>query len=279
MTISRLHDEKNQTNYHHDAATHHKLGLDSTLYLAYRDIPMLLQKHLFNKMNKMSLRVLDYGCGAGLSTELITKMITNAGYQPDIFGVDINEKNIKFASDRLPSATFIKINPGDRLNNLGEFDLIICNFVLVENKEVLMSEILKTIQSLLNESGISIITNCTSKSYKKTNKWYTFNNDFEENTPTVALGNKTTFVEDQPIKVQIFASYGSNIHFTFFDFYHSGAAYRRAYLAAGLDLIETHKPHGNETDGIPWRDEINQSPYKIHVLSKQNQPRIEKIII
>jgi 2-polyprenyl-3-methyl-5-hydroxy-6-metoxy-1,4-benzoquinol methylase len=275
MTHSRLHDEKNQDNYHHNAATHNKLGLNSTLYLAYRDVPTLLHKYLFGKVKKTSFKVLDFGCGAGLSTELIANIIADAGYQAEIVGVDISGQNIKFASDRLPTGKFIEINPGQNLAHLGEFDLIICNFVLVETKEKLMTDILKSVQSLMKDSGITIVTNCASKSYKNTNKWYTFNNDFEENIPTVERGDKMAFKEDQPIKVQIFASYGSDIHFTFFDFYHSGEAYRKAYQAAGLGLLETHKPVGIDSDGIEWRDEKHRSPYKIHVLSKQTQPEIE----
>lgn len=268
------HSERNQKNYDNDAITHDKLGLNSTLYLAYRDIPGLLKKHLFDKVQKERFRVLDFGCGAGLSTELITKMINKAGFQADIYGVDISEQNIKFARQRLEQATFAQVEPGESLKHLGEFDLIICSFVLVENQQNKMNAILKDIQSLLTDSGISIITNCASKAYKASNKWYTFNNKFEENSPS-GLSNKLKFKEDQPIKVQVFASYGSDISFTFYDFFHSGSAYRNAYQAVGLDLLETHKPVGKESDGIDWESEKKHSPYKIHILSKQKQPTIE----
>lgn len=269
------HGEKNQKNYDNDAFTHNKLGLNSTLYLAYRDIPELLKKYLFDKAQKKRYRVLDFGCGTGLSTERITKMINNAGYQTDIFGIDISEENIQFARQRLAKATFLKVNLGDSLKYLGEFDLIICNFVLVENQQNKMNAILKDIQSLLTDSGISIITNCTSKAYKTSNKWYTFNNKFEENYPSELSNNKLKFKEDQPIKVQVFSSYGSDISFTFYDFFHSGSAYRNAYKAVGLDLLETHKPIGKESDGIEWESEKKHSPYKIHILSKHKKTAIE----
>lgn len=269
------HSEKNQWNYDNDAETHNQLGLNSTLYLAYRDIPTLLHNHLFEKVKSEKIRVLDFGCGAGLSTELITTIINDAGYQTEIYGIDISEENIKFARQRLDNATFLKITPGESLKQLGEFDLIICNFVLVENQQDKMNAILEDIQSLLSETGIAIITNCSSKAYKTSNKWYTFNNQFAENYPSQLNEQQLKFKEDQAIKVQVFASHGSDISFTFYDFFHSGAVYRNAYQAAGLELIETHKPIGKESDGIAWEAEKESSPYKIHVLSKDKQPTLE----
>lgn len=114
------HNEKNQKNYEKDAATHNKLGLNSTLYLAYRDLPILLRRHL---PKQTSYRILDFGCGAGLSTELITKIIADVGHKAEICGIDISEQNIKFARQRLPQTEFVKINPGESLSHLGKFDI------------------------------------------------------------------------------------------------------------------------------------------------------------
>lgn len=50
--------------------------------------------------------------------------------------------------------------------------------------------------------------------------------------------------EDQPIKVQVFANSTREKSFTFFDYFHSGEGYRNAYKAAGIHLLETHKPVG-----------------------------------
>lgn len=77
----------------------------------------------------------------------------------------------------------------------------------------------------------------------------------------------------------MFASYGSDISFTFYDFFHSGASYRKAYQEAGLALLETHKPIGRESDRIAWEDEKESSPYKIHIVSKvaQQKPNLYAI--
>lgn len=271
-----FHEEKNQENYNQNAEHHSKLGLDSTLYLAYRDIPELLEKHLFSKQNTNQFRILDFGCGAGLSTEKIADMTNRMGYTTEIVGIDINNDNINLAKQRLPCATFCRIKENDTLSDLGKFDLVICNFVLVEMKSDRMTDVLKKIQSLLDETGVAIVTNCASKAYRHGKEWYTFNSNFDENIPrgnTLSKSNLRKFAEDQPIKVQVFASHGSNISFTFFDFFHSGSAYRKAYENAGLSLLETHKPVGKQSDGINWKMETLHSPYKIHVLAKSSQPQ------
>jgi len=267
------HDEFNQVNYTKAADIHNKIDLNSTLYLAYRDIPDLLEKHLFSQSKKESYKLLDFGCGVGLSTEIISKIVTNAGYKIDIVGIDISDENLKFARLRLPQAKFLKVDPNQPLQNLGNFDLIICNFVLVENKYKEMVKILKIIQPLLMYSGVLIITNCTSKVYQRSNRWYSLNNDFYENEPIeTEIKKSLKFKNDQPVKLQFFTKNGS---FTFFDFFHSEKAYRDAYEISGLELSELHKPLGLKNDGIPWKSEMKYSPYKIHILTKKQKPEEE----
>lgn len=265
--FTKSHAQLNQENYKNFPALHDKLNLNSTLLLAYRDVPYLLHKHLFARNKKTLYKFLDFGCGVGLSTEIVSKIISDSGYQVDILGVDINTENLKISKERVPHAKFLEIKPEQSLGKFGEFDLILCNFVLVENEYKKMVQILKYIQPLLSDKGVLIITNCTSKVYQRSNKWYSFNNDFLENEPAGFNQGKgkVKYRDDQPVKLTFSTPEGS---FTFFDFFHSGKAYRKAYEAAGFNLSETHKPIGYETDGMPWKSEVNYSPYKIHVLYK-----------
>ncbi|HDS3856721.1 TPA: methyltransferase domain-containing protein [Legionella pneumophila] len=264
------HSKKNQENYNHLAVKHNELALDSTLYLAYRDIPSLLDKYLFsNSGTKTIYKMLDYGCGAGLSTSLVENMFLHAGYKVETCGIDINQENIQFAKNRLPHVQFSQIAPNQSLNHLGKFDLIVCNFVLVELKEHEMDLVLKNIELLLSSSGIALITNCSSKVYKTNNNWYTLNNKFQENTAIGTENPDKKFIEDQPIKLEVFSENQSNISFTFFDFFHSGSTYKQKYIANGLDLKTTHKPLGLTSDNKKWKSEMEYSPYKIHVLSKK----------
>lgn len=262
------HAEMNQINYSKNAITHSELGLNSTLFLAYRDLPILIQEHLLPKIEKTKVRVLDVGCGAGLSTELIAKMLTMEKLEVELYGLDVSKDNLELAKKRLPSAKFIHMRDHFDEDVLKNFDLVICNFVLVENTQTNMLAILKNIHSYLSTTGIAIITNCAAAAYKKDNKWYTFNNNFPENTPQANINGKDKFAEDQLIKAKVFASYKSTLSFTFFDFFHSGHAYKKAYEDTGLELLQTHKPIGKESDNITWVDEAVKSPYKIHILAK-----------
>lgn len=44
------HENRNQTNYHGKAKDHDTLSLASTLYLAYRDINLSQDRHLYHKL-------------------------------------------------------------------------------------------------------------------------------------------------------------------------------------------------------------------------------------
>lgn len=265
LTITN-HATKNQKNYNENAIEHGKIGLNSTLYLAYRDIPDLLEKYLFSMTPKEQYQLLDFGCGAGLSTEIIQKIIENCGHKVNVHGIDLNENNLTLARKRLPQGIFEKVEKGqlpEQFNN--KFDIVICNFVLVENQYEEMVNLLKRIQPTLCETGILIVTNPTAKAYNTSNKWYTFNNNFDENTP---LGSNGKLADGQPIKVEVL-SLEEKTSFTFFDFFHSGHAYRSAYEKTGFCLAGTHKPLGKNEDNIQWQSEYEKPPYKIHVLYKQ----------
>lgn len=264
------HKDQNQENYTNKASDHDTLSLNSTLYLAYRDVNELLNRHLYKNIKNNNLRVLDFGCGVGLSTQIISQQIQkNSEYTLSITGVDINPENLKLAKQKLPDGKFILITPEKTLNALGQFDLIICNFVLVEMqfKEMLLT--LTQLRSRLSEQGIILITNPTARAYRFENQWYTFNNQFEENKPKIKLEshNKLKFQEDQEIKVQVFSSKESDQNFIFHDYFHSGSAYRKAYASASLQLLETYKPIGKPEDNIKWEAEQTTPPYKMHILN------------
>lgn len=260
------HSKKNQINYANQSASHAKFGLRSTLYLAYRDSKELLTKHLFQRSLKTTYRLLDYGCGAGLSTSIYAQIIRDEGYGVEIIGADINDDNLHNARIKMPDETFVKVDHEQSIEYLGKFDLIICNFVLVEHPYASMLEIIKQLRPLLEESGVLITTNTTRQAYKSSNRWYSLNNNFVENMPHEPKGSKLIISDDQTVSLAINDPEKKEQLFQFFDFFHSGRAYRRAYAESGLELIQTHKPVGTVKDYIPWLSEMEASPYKIHVL-------------
>ena len=178
--MKELYEKRNQQNYSVAASSHAQFGLKATLYLAYRDCRAILKKHLFERAPKPTYRLLDYGCGAGLSTSIYTQIIKEAGHNVEIVGADVSDENLAYAKTKVPEGTFVKIDPNQSLTNLGKFDLIICNFVLVELPSDQMKDTIKKLKPLLNDNGVFIATNATRQAYKASNAWYTLNNSFEE---------------------------------------------------------------------------------------------------
>src|SRR5258705_6743882 len=72
-------------DYGKHASKYAELGIDDTNYLAFRDIPQLIQKHA------KGLAALDYGCGAGRST----RFLKNLGLH--VVGVDISQDMLEQA--------------------------------------------------------------------------------------------------------------------------------------------------------------------------------------
>lgn len=266
-----VHEENNQKNYSNNAKEHDALQLNIE-HLAYRDLELLIKKYLpLEKQTLQPVRVLDFGCGSGFSTEIIAKIMEkNAINSVEIHGLDINIENIKLASGKLPQAFFHSVKPHEKINHIGTFDLIICCFVLVENKQDGIQQILEKIHSILGENGVAIFLNCTSAAYKIANHWSTHENNFIEN---VIPAGEQKIKEDQPIKIQVNSSENTK-HYTFSDFFHSGFAYKNIYKNASFELMETHKPIANPDDKKYLKQELKQSPYRIDILKKSDTTKI-----
>lgn len=271
-------EEKNQKAYNDDALTHSKLGLDSTMFLAYRDLQFILKEHLIYGNPKSVYKVLDFGCGAGTSTMIVFNTLKNLNVDCEIYGIDVNENNLLLAQKLLPQGKFISVKKGEFPKELNDFDLIICNFVLLENSYADMLPILQSIEHLLNPSGIATITNCTSKCYDRNNKWYTFDANYDENTPTSydPIKHKYKLEDGHRVKVTV-SDKSTGASFSFSDFFHPGKIYKAAYKQTGLKLLATRKPVGYTTDKLAWKTEMQKSPYRIDIVRKQNTTKDEAL--
>ena len=76
------------------------LEIRDTVYLAYRDLPYLLNKHTNGK------KALDFGCGAGRSTRFLKEL----GYKVE--GVDTSIEMILQARKIEPSISYKHLNNG-----------------------------------------------------------------------------------------------------------------------------------------------------------------------
>lgn len=98
-------------------------------------------------------RVLDAGCGPGITTSILHDMVQPSG---NVVGVDYSEKRIEYATRHYSNKAGIEFHLHDLrepLNALGEFDLIWIRFVL-EYHRVGSLDIIKNLTKCLKPDGI-----------------------------------------------------------------------------------------------------------------------------
>jgi SAM-dependent methyltransferase len=209
--------------------------------LAYRDLPRIISKHVTGE------KALDFGCGTGRSTRFLKKL----GF--DTVGVDIAVDMIRKAREFDPEGIYHLIKDGGLGDFKGDnFDLALSVFTfdnIAENKVNLFRQL----RDLLNDDGRIISVVSSPEIYK--NEWASFTTrDFPENL-TAKSGDKVriimTDVEDQrPVE----------------DIIWYDDAYREVYKQAGLELVETYKPLGNDDDPVVWVNETRIAPWIIYVI-------------
>ncbi len=227
------------------AESYARLEFPGTYYLAYRDIPSIIKKHIAGK------KALDFGCGTGRST----RFLKNLGFEA--VGADISPYMIEKAREFDVSGKYV-LTKGSEIDIPGneKFDLITSVFTFdnipgVENRV----NLLKKLGSLLNSSGVILLVDSTPEIYF--NEWLSFSTgDFPENKD-VQSGGKVkiimTDVEDRrPVEDTIW-----------FD-----NDYRELFESAGMKLIETFKPLGKAGEPYEWVNETRISPWIIYVLKK-----------
>ncbi len=152
------------------AESYAKLEFSNTYYLAYRDLPGIIIKHVKGR------KAMDFGCGTGRSIRFLQK------YGFDCIGVDISEDMINKAKEFNPKGNYQLIsNDGMEHYKENTFDLILSvftfdNIPVIENRV----NILKQFKELLNNQGRIIMLDSTPEIY--VNEWASFSTiDFPQN--------------------------------------------------------------------------------------------------
>jgi predicted TPR repeat methyltransferase len=83
------------------ASSYAQLEFPNTYFLAYRDLPEIISKHIMGK------QALDFGCGAGRST----RFLKNLGFET--IGIDISGDMLKKARAFDPAGTYTQVKNGD----------------------------------------------------------------------------------------------------------------------------------------------------------------------
>lgn len=84
-----------------------------------------LSIYAFASQYAAGARVLDLGCGAGYGSEYLRQAGASV-----MVGVDVDPRNIRYASRHYPLARFRAADAGDLPSTLGSFDLIVASNVL-----------------------------------------------------------------------------------------------------------------------------------------------------
>lgn len=194
---------------------------------------------------------MDFGCGTGRSTRFLKKI----GFEA--IGIDISEDMLKQARARDPEGDYRLIEDGG-IHQLQArvYDLVLSVFTF-DNIPTMEKKItlLGSLRRLLKNEGKLVSVVSSPEIY--THEWTSFTTkDFPENRYAQS-GDKVriimTDVEDQrPIE----------------DILWTDEAYQEVYTRAGIELVQTYKPLGTESEPYKWVNETRIAPWVIYVLRK-----------
>ncbi len=231
------------------AESYANLGFPGTYYLAYRDLPEIIERHVEGR------RAVDFGCGTGRSTRFLREL----GF--DVIGVDISERMLESARELDPDGDY-RLVPDGALPGLepASFDLVLSVFTFdnvpdLEHKATL----LRALERLLAHDGR--IVNLVSAPEIYLHEWASFSTrDFPENR-AAGSGQEVRIVmldvdDDRPVT----------------DILCSADDYRSAYERAGLAVESTYRPLGRPDDPFDWVSEMTISPWVIYVLGAGRNP-------
>jgi SAM-dependent methyltransferase len=226
-------------------------GLDypGTYYLAFRDIPGILRRHVQGR------QALDFGCGTGRST----RFLKNLGFHAR--GIDIAEAMLAEARARDPEGDY-QLVPEDRPPDLPDdaCDLILAAFTFdniptAETKTALLS----ALNRALTSTGRLLIIVSTPEIYR--HEWASFSTkDFPENRHVPDGGRVRIIMLDVPDRRPVE------------DIVWSDRAYRQVFRDAGLQVLQMHQPLGLASEPYRWVSELSVPAWTIYVLGRESAP-------
>ena len=235
----------NSVNCYEDASrasAYATLDFANTYYLAFRDLPEILSKHVTGK------KALDFGCGSGRSTRLLRQL----GFP--VSGVDISEDMLRIARAIDPAGDY-RLVPGDNLNQFaaGSFDLVLSAFPFDNIAGAMKARIFCDLRKLLAPGGT--IVNIVSSPEIYTHEWASFSTkDFPENA-SARSGDVVRIVvtdhqDHRPVE----------------DILCTDKSYRGVYRAAGLKVVQVFAPLAKGDEPYSWVSETKIAPWVIYVL-------------
>ncbi|PCJ24839.1 MAG: hypothetical protein COA94_07030 [Rickettsiales bacterium] len=218
-----------------------RLGIKDTVYLAFRDIPELINKHVSGR------KTLDFGCGAGRSARFLKEL------GMEVNGVDSSIEMITQAKKIDDSISYEHISNNYFTQHSETYDLVFSSFVFFETSSLdLMLEIFQLIHKTLKNDGIFILITGSMEMYS--HNWLSLDANYPENK------NPTS---GSLVKIKL-----KNVDLELDDYFWTDDDYKITAAKAGFSLLEMHNPIGTKHDGYKWKSEEIVSPYSIYVFKK-----------
>jgi len=244
MTHTDMNFENSWSNQTR-AESYSKLEFPNTYYLAYRDLPEIISKHVTGD------RAIDFGCGTGRSSRFLKQLSFN------VIGIDISKDMLEIARNFDFSGDYQLVSNGE-YNHLGlnQFDLVQSIFTFDNipgwNNR---TNILKGLRDLMKPTGRMICLDSTPELY--VNEWASFTTkDFPENwsakTGDIVRDIMLDVEDRRPVE----------------DIFWSMEDYDKLFNLAGLEIEVTYKPLGYNNEPFDWKSEKEIAPWMIFVLKK-----------
>jgi len=231
------------------------LEFPNTYYLAYRDLPKIIEKHV------VGIKAIDFGCGTGRSSRFLKKL----GFE--VTGIDISIDMIGKALSLDKNGDYRLVENGKyNLLGSGEYDLIQSIFTFDnipgwENRTL----ILEALRDLLKSTGRMICLDSTTELYK--NEWASFTTkEFPENhrakTGDIVKDIMLDVEDRRPIE----------------DIYWTEQDYIKLFNISGFEVERIYKPLGASDEPFNWISEEKIAPWIIFVIKKFEKEELQKDI-
>jgi SAM-dependent methyltransferase len=245
MTDSDLKFENSWGNLTR-AKSYSKLEFPNTYYLAYRDLPEIISRHITGNL------AIDFGCGTGRSSRFLKQLDFK------VIGIDISEDMLDIARNMDLSGDYQLVSNANYSHlGINRFDLVQSIFTFDnipgwDNR----TNILAGLRDLMKSTGRLICLDSTPELY--INEWASFSTkDFPENliadTGDIVRDIMLDVEDKRPVE----------------DVFWSLNDYIKMFNLAGLEIEATYKPLGYDYEPFDWISEKEIAPWIIFVLKKK----------
>lgn len=225
------------------SAAYDTLEFPGTYYLAYRDLPAIIATVVRGR------DAVDFGCGTGRSTRFLARL----GFR--VIGLDISAPMLARARDRDPEGDYRLVADGTVGDvPAGSQDLVLAAFtfdnVPTHEKKVAL---FGAMGRLLRPEGRIVAVVSAPEIY--THEWASFSTrDFPGNRAARSGDRVRIVMLDVPDRRPVE------------DVLWTDAGYREVFGAAGVRLLETHRPLARAEEPFAWVSETTVPPWTVYVL-------------